>query len=318
MSGQFPPIEPYDSGTLDVGGQHRVYWECCGSPTGRPALFLHGGPGSGCSAGQRRFFDPSLYNTVLFDQRGSGRSRPLASDPDADLSANTTPHLIADIEALRELRRVDRWTILGLSWGCTLGLAYAQTYPNRVNALVLAFVTTTSHREVQWITEDIGRVFPQHWERFSNAIPEQLRHLRPVEAYARMLADPDPIACDLAAREWCAWEDAHVSLTPGHTPNPRYQDPEFRLRFARLVTHYWQHAAFLEEDQLIRDAAKLNGVPGVLIHGRFDVSGPLITAWRLSQRWTTCRLQVLDDAGHGGGNNFVPAVIDALNKFASF
>lgn len=141
MSGQFPPIEPYDSGMLDVGGQHRVYWECCGNPTGRPALFLHGGPGSGCSANQRRFFDPSLYNTVLFDQRGSGRSRPLASDPNADLSTNTTQHLIADIEALRELRRVDRWTILGLSWGCTLGLAYAQTYPNRVNALVLAFVT---------------------------------------------------------------------------------------------------------------------------------------------------------------------------------
>ncbi len=132
MSGQFSPIKPYDSGTLDAGGQHRVYWECCGNPTGRPALFLHGGPGSGCSAGQRRFFDPSLYNAVLFDQRGSGRSRPLASDPDADLSANTTPHLIADIEALRELRGVDRRTILGLSWGCTLGLAYAQAYPNRV------------------------------------------------------------------------------------------------------------------------------------------------------------------------------------------
>jgi proline iminopeptidase len=132
-----------------------------------------------------------------------------------------------------------------------------------------------------------------------------------------MLADPDPIVRDLAAREWCAWEDAHVSLTPGHTPNPRYQDPEFRLRFARLVTHYWRHAAFLEEDQLIRNAAKLNGVPGVLIHGRFDVSGPLMTAWQLSQRWTTCRLQVLDDAGHGGGSNFVPAVIDALNRFAS-
>src|SRR5215471_8052068 len=175
MPGQFPPIEPYDSGMLDVGGQHRIYWECCGNPAGRPALFLHGGPGTGCSVGQRRFFDPSLYNTVLFDQRGAGRSRPLASDPDADLSANTTQHLIADIEALRELRHVDRWTILGVSWGCTLGLAYAQTYPNRVNALVL-------------------------------------------------IADPDPIARDLAAREWCAWEDAHVSRTPGHSPNPRYQD----------------------------------------------------------------------------------------------
>lgn len=316
MSGPFPPIEPYGSGTLDVGDQHHVYWECCGNPTGKPALFLHGGPGSGCSVGQRRFFDPSLYNAVLFDQRGSGRSRPSASDPDADLSTNTTQHLIADIEALRELRGVDRWTILGVSWGSTLALAYAQAYPNRVNAMVLALVTTTSHREVQWITEDMGRVFPQQWERFIDAIPQRLRHLRPVESYARMLADADPIARDHAAREWCAWEDAHVSLAPGHVPSPRYQDPEFRLRFARLVTHYWRHAAFLEEDQLIDGVTKLNGVPGVLIHGRFDISGPLITAWRLSQRWTSSRLQILDDAGHGGGNSFLPTVVDALNEFA--
>jgi proline iminopeptidase len=301
---------------LDAGDQHHVYWECCGNPTGKPALFLHGGPGSGCSAGQRRFFDPSLYNAVLFDQRGSGRSRPLASDLDADLSTNTTQHLIADIEALRELRGIDRWTILGVSWGCTLALAYAQAYPSRVNAMVLALVTTTSHREVQWITEDMGRVFPQQWERFIDAIPQRLRHLRPVESYALMLADADPIARDNAAREWCAWEDAHVSLAPGHVPSPRYKDPEFRLRFARLVTHYWRHAAFLAEDQLIDGVTKLNGVPGVLIHGRFDISGPLITAWRLSQRWTSSRLQILDDAGHGGGNSFLPAVVDALNEFA--
>ena len=316
MSDQFPPIEPYDSGMLDVGSPHRVYWECCGNPKGRPALFLHGGPGSGCSANQRRFFDPDVYNAVLFDQRGAGRSWPLASEPGADLGTNTTQHLIADIEALRVRHGVDRWTILGVSWGCTLALAYAQTCPRRVNALVLGFVTTTSRREVQWITEGVGRLFPQQWERFIDAIPQQLRHLRPVEAYARMLGNPDPIARDHAAREWCAWEDTHVSLTPGHTPNPRYQDPEFRLRFARLVTHYWQHAAFLEEDQLMRDAAKLNGVPGMLIHGRFDVSSPLETAWQLSRRWTTCRLRILDDAGHGGGNRFVPAVIDALNTFA--
>ena len=185
MSGLFPSIEPYESGTLDVGGQHRVYGECCGNPTGRPAFFLHGGPGSGCTSGQRQFFDPSLYNTMLFDQRGSGRSRPLASDIDADLSDNTTAHLIADIEALRELRGIERWTILGLSWATTLALVYAQTYPDRVDALVLAFVTTTSHREVQWITEDIGRVFPQQWQRFIDAIPEHLRRLRPVEGSAR-------------------------------------------------------------------------------------------------------------------------------------
>jgi proline iminopeptidase len=317
MSGQFPPIEPYDSGLLDAGDGHQVYWECCGNPTGKPALYLHGGPGSGCSAGQRRFFDPNLYRVVLFDQRGCGRSRPLASELDADLSTNTTTHLIADIEALREMHGVDRWTILGLSWGTTLALAYAQAHPQRVTALVLGFVGTTSRREVQWITEDVGRIFPQQWDRFANAVPEHLRHLRLVEAYATMLADSDPAVRDRAARDWCTWEDAHVSLTPGHTPRPLYRDPAFCLCFARLVTHYWRHAAFLEENQLIRDAAKLNGIPGVLINGRYDVSGPLVTAWQLSQRWTTSRLYVLDDAGHGGGRDFMPLVLGALNDFAA-
>ena len=317
MSGQFPAIEPYDSGLLDTGDGHQVYWECCGNAAGKPALYLHGDPGSGCSAGQRRFFNPGLYRAVLFDQRGSGRSRPLANESDADLGANTTAHLIADIEALREMHGVDRWTILGLSWGVTLGLAYAQAHPRRVNAMVLGFVTTTSRREVQWITEDVGRIFPQEWDRFANAVPERLRRLRLVDAYAAMLADPDPIVRESAAREWCSWEDAHVSLAPGHTPNPRYGDPEFRQRFARLVTHYWRHAAFLEEDQLIREAAKLNGIPGVMIHGRCDVSSPLMTAWRLSQRWPTSRLHILDDAGHGGGNEFMPLVLGALKEFAA-
>jgi proline iminopeptidase len=176
MSGQFPPIEPYDCGTLDVGDQQHVYWECCGNPAGKPALYLHGGPGSGCSA---------------FDQRGSGRSRPLASNADVDLAANTTSHLIADIEALREMHGVDRWTILGLSWGTTLGLAYAQAHPHRVRALVLGFVTTTTRREVQWITEDVGRIFPREWDRFANAVPGRMRGLRLVDAYATLLGAPD-------------------------------------------------------------------------------------------------------------------------------
>lgn len=317
MLGQFPPIEPYDSGILDVGDGQQVYWECCGNPTGKAALFLHGGPGSGCSAGQRRFFDPDTYKIVLFDQRGSGRSHPLASAPDADLGVNTTAHLLADIEALRQMLGVDRWTILGMSWGTTLALAYAQAHPAHVAALVLALVTTTSRSEVAWITEEVGRIFPQEWERFAGAVPERLRHLPLVDAYATLLADPDPAVHDHAAREWCAWEDAHVSLTPGHQPSPRYADPEFRLRFARLVAHYWRHHAFLDEDQLLRDAATLNGIPGVLIHGRYDVSSPLATAWTLSQRWATSELHILDDAGHGGGNTLVPLVVGALNRFAN-
>jgi len=317
MPEQFPSIEPYDQGMLDVGDGHRIYWECSGNPAGKAALFLHGGPGSGCSPGQRRFFDPILYRAVLFDQRGSGRSRPLASEPNAELSTNTTTHLIADIEALRTLLGVERWTILALSWGTTLALAYAQTHPKRVKAMVLGFVTTTSRAEVRWITEDVGRIFPEEWDRFAAAIPDHLRHLRPADAYAIMLADGDPAIRNRAARAWCDWEDAHVSLTPGHAPSPHFQDPEFRLRFARLVTHYWRHAAFLEEDQLIRDAARLNGIPGVLIHGRYDVSGPLVTAWNLHRRWKTSRLHVLDDAGHGGGSEFMPLALRAMSEFAA-
>jgi proline iminopeptidase len=314
--GRYPPIAPYDSGMLEVGDGHRVYWECCGNPAGRPGLFLHGGPGSGASAGQRQFFDPAAYRIVLFDQRGCGRSRPLAGDHDADLRANTTRHLIADIEALRRMLSVDRWTMLGMSWGSTLALAYAQAHPGRVAALVLALVTTTSRREVEWITEGVGRIFPREWHRFAEAVPPALRGMPLVDAYATLLLDPDPAVRARAALEWCAWEDAHVSLVPGYRPNPRYEDAAFRLRFARLVTHYWRHAGFLGEEALLRDAARLDGIPGALIHGRYDVSSPLETAWRLARGWRTSRLEVLDDAGHGGGRTLVPAVVGALDRFA--
>lgn len=246
------------------------------------------------------------------------RAQPTACQcPNTNLGLNTTAHLIADIEALRRLHGVDRWTILGVSWGTTLGLAYAQSYPLRVSALVLALVTTTSRREVDWITRGIACIFPQEWARFAAAVPQALRHLPLVDAYATLLSDPDPAVQDHAARAWCTWEDAHISLTPGHQPSPYYEQPEFRLRFARLVTHYWRNFAFLDEDQLLRDAATLNDIPGVLIHGRYDVSSPLETAWRLSQRWSASRLHVLDDAGHGGGNTLLPTIVGALNHFAA-
>ena len=316
MMGQFPAIEPFSSGMLNRDQGHQIYWECCGNPNGRPALYLHGGPGSGCTPGQRRFFDPEIFRVVLFDQRGSGRSRPLASDPDADLSANTTGHLISDIEALREYHHVERWTVLGMSWGTTLGLAYAEAHPDRVTGLVLAFVTNTSRREVKWITEDVGRIFPREWDRFAAAVPSSLRDIPLVDAYAQLLFDPDPTVQEHAAREWCLWEEAHVSLTPGHRPNPRYQDPDFRLRFARLVTHYWRHAAFLDDNQLLENAHRLSRIPGVLIHGRYDVSSPLEIAWRLSQRWPASQLRVLEDAGHGGGDSVLAAVIEGLRQVA--
>ena len=312
----FPPTEPYASGTLEVGDGHTIYWECCGSADGKPAVYLHGGPGSGSTTGARSFFDPSAYRVVLFDQRGSGRSRPLASQPGADLSTNTTAHLIEDIEALREHLGIERWTVLGVSWGSTLGLAYAQAHRQSVDALVLAAVTTTSRREVEWVTVDVGRIFPQEWERFAAAVPPALRHVPLVDAYATLLFDTNPEVRARAALEWCAWEDAHVSLAPGHRPNPRYDDPAFRLRFARLVTHYWRHAAFLEDGQLLRDARVLDGIPGVLIHGRYDVSSPLDTAWLVSRRWATSELRIVDDAGHGGGDTFGAAIVEGLSRLA--
>lgn len=303
--------DPLETGLLDVGDGHRMYWETCGDPAGPPVLLLHGGPGSGWSPRSRLMIDAG-YRAVLFDQRGSGRSRPLASDPDADLSTNTSGHLVADIERLREHLGIDTWTVLGVSWGTTLGLAYAQAHPNRVDGLVLALVTTTSRREVDWITEGVGRIFPEQWARYVRDVPDDVR---PVDAYAQWLFDPDQAVRDHAAREWCAWEDTHISLTPGHGPDPRFDDPEFRLRFARLVTHYWRHAAFLD-DRLVRDAPRLDGIPGVLIHGRLDVSGPLETAWNLSKRWSTSRLHVLDDAGHGGASlaGALTAALDEVSR----
>jgi len=316
MSDRFPAIEPYDRGMLEVGSGQRVYWECCGNPNGKPALYLHGGPGSGCTPGSRRFFDPQTYRIVLFDQRGCGRSAPLASEPDADLRTNTTSHLIDDIDQLRKLLRIESWIVLGVSWGTTLALAYSQSHAARVDGLVLALVTTTSRREVQWLTEGVGRIFPREWERFAAAVPPVLQDRSLVDAYASMLFDPDPAISDRAASEWCAWEDAHVSLMPNHKANPRFEDPKFRLGFARLVTHYWKHAAFLEDEQLLRNAPVLNGIPGELIHGRYDASSPLETACRLSKMWASSRLHVLDDAGHGGGESFTSAIVEALDRLA--
>ena len=313
MSELFPPIEPFESGLLEVGEGHRVYWESCGNPNGLPAILLHGGPGSGCSVNQRRLFDPERYRIVLFDQRGCGRSLPLASEPDAVLSANTTQHLLEDIERLRILHGADRWTMLGLSWGTTLGLAYAQRWPRHVERLVLASVSTTSRREIDWLTVDVGRIFPREWERFANAVPPSLRSARLVDAYATLLADADPSVRERAALEWCTWEDAHISLAPDSQPNPKYGDPAFRLRFARLVTHYWRHDAFLGPNELLENAALLAGIPGVLIHGRYDVSSPLETAWQLSQRWAGSKLVVIDDAGHSGNDAFLRAMLDAVN-----
>ncbi|MGH3784139.1 MAG: prolyl aminopeptidase [Pseudonocardiaceae bacterium] len=314
MSERYPAVEPYESGMLQVPEGYSLYWETVGDRAGTPAVFLHGGPGSGCRPGARRNFDPRAYRAVLFDQRGCGRSHPLANAPDADLSTNTTPHLVEDIERLREHLGVDRWVIVGGSWGVTLGLAYAQRHPQRVIAMVLAAVTSGTKRETDWITRDMGRVFPREWERFAGNIAPAERDGDLSAAYARILAHPDPDIRFHAANEWCLWEDTHMSLTPGSVPRLQHEDPDFQLAFARLVTHYWSNACFLAEDEILHNMDRLAGIPAVLIHGRYDISGPVDTAWHLHRSWPGSRLVVLDDAGHGGGS-FTSEIVGALDSF---
>ncbi len=316
--GLYPPIEPYEQGMLDVGDDHLVHWETCGNPAGKPAVVLHGGPGSGCTPGWRRYFDPAAYRVVLFDQRGCGRSRPHAGDPAVDLSTNTTHHLLADMEKLRRHLDVDRWLVFGGSWGSTLGLAYAGSHPRQVSQVVLFSVVTTTHREVRWVTRDVGRIFPAEWARFRDGVPAADRDGSLVAAYSRMLHDPDPAVRDKAARDWCAWEDSHVAVRPGHRPDPRYDDPAFRMAFARLVTHYWRHAAWLDDGILLREAGRLAGIPGVLVHGRLDISGPPDIAWELARRWPDAELVLVDDAGHGAGDaNMSEVLVAATDRFAA-
>lgn len=314
MKERYPAIEPFNSGMIEVSDGYRLYWEEVGNPAGIPALYLHGGPGGGCGVGSRRSFDPKAYRAVLFDQRGCGRSRPLASEPNTDLSTNTTDHLIADIEALREYLNIDRWVVVGSSWGVTLGLVYAQRYPNRVKAMVLGAITSGTRQEIEWITRDMGRVFPHEWERFCSHVPEAERNVDLSAAYARLLSNPDPAIHRKAALEWCLWKDTHVSLTPGWAPSPRYQEPEFSLIFSRLVTHYWSNGCFLRDDEIMAGMHLIADIPATLIHGRWDISGPLDTALALHRAWSNSELVVLEEAGHGGVG-FPEAMTAALNKY---
>jgi proline iminopeptidase len=315
MPGLYPEIDPYEHGMLDVGDGQRVYWECCGNPAGKPALVLHGGPGSGCAPGFRRFFDPAAYRIVLLDQRGSGRSTPHASDPNVDLSVNTTDHLIADLEALRSHLGIERWLVWGVSWGCTLALAYAERFPDRVTEIVLRAVTMTRPADIDWLYHGVGRFFPEQWTQFRDGVPPADRDGDLVAAYYRLLNDTDPTARERAAKAWCEWEDAVVSLEDGWRPNPRYEDPRFRTAFARIVTHYFHHHAWLEDGILLRDAGRLAGIPGVLVHGRLDLGGPPVTAWELAQAWPDAEL-VLVAGGHTGSREMITRLVAATDGFA--
>jgi proline iminopeptidase len=317
MADAYPPIEPYEHGMLDVGDGNHVYWEVCGNPDGKPAVVLHGGPGSGCTPGQRRWFDPERYRVILFDQRGCGRSTPHAGDPATDMRHNTTHHLIADMERLREHLGVERWLVQGGSWGSTLALAYAERHPARVTEIVLVSVTTTRRSEIDWLYRGVGRFFPEEWERFRAGVPESDRDGDLVAAYARLMESPDQAVRERAALDWTTWEDAVVSLEPSGRTNPYgNRPPAALLAFVRICAHYFANGAWLEEGILIREAHRLKGIPGVLIHGRLDLSGPLETAWALSRAWPDAELAALPDVGHKGGDSTRDHILDALNRFA--
>ncbi len=292
--------EVFDAGMLDVGDGHVLAYEQVGAPGGLPVVYLHGGPGSGTTPTARRLFDATRHRAVLFDQRSAGRSTPHASQPDVDWASIDLEHHLDDIERLRLHCGIERWVVHGYSWGSVLGLAYAERHPERVRAVVVGAVSTGTRADIDWITVHAGRFFPAAWERFRAHVPARLGHLRLVEAYAELLTDPDPSVHVPAAAAWCAWEDAHVATTPGASPNPRYDDAAFRLGFARQVTHCWRHDSWLADDGLVAGAGRLAGIPGWLVHGRLDLSGPLDAPWRLHRAWPGSELIVVDDEGHGG------------------
>lgn len=314
----YPPIEPYEQGMLDVGDGNLVYWEVCGNPEGKPALYVHGGPGSGCTTRARQYFDPDRYRVVLFDQRGCGRSTPHAADPAFGMRHNTTGHLLADMEQLRDRLGIERWLLYGGSWGSTLLLAYAELHPHRVSEIVIDGVTTTRRSEIDWLYRGVGRFFPEQWERFRSGVPEADRTGDLVASYARLMADPDPEVRERAATEWCRWEDAVLSLEPHGGPTPYSGRPSAgRIALVRIASHYFAHGAWLEEGALLRDAGRLKGIPGVLLHGRLDMSSPLDTAWELSRAWPEAELVVIGDSGHKGSKTVRARVRGVLDRFAS-
>lgn len=315
----YPEIEPYQHGLLDVGDGCLLYWETCGNPSGAPALVLHGGPGSGCTPWHRQLFDPDPYRVALFDQRNCGRSTPHASKPDIDLRSNTTPNLVSDIERLRTHLGIERWIVTGGSWGSALALAYAERHPERVAAMVLWGVNSARHSEFDWLFRGGLRVFfPEQWERLRSAVPEAMRDLDVVEAYARRLFDADPEVRARAAYEWCLWESATPSWPPTRGIDERFEDPAYALAFARLVTHYVRHDAWLGEDELLLGLSALDGIPAVLVQGRFDFQAPLGSAWAVHRAWPSSEIVVADDAGHdAGAPGIEQEIIRATDRFAT-
>ncbi len=300
----YPPIEPYDSGLLDVGDGHRVYWERVGKPGGIPAVFLHGGPGGGCSPTHRQLFDPARYDVLLFDQRGCGRS-----EPHAELEANTTWHLVADIERLREMCGHEKWLVFGGSWGSTLSLAYAETHPERVSELILRGIFLLRKAEVDWYYQGgAAWLFPDKWERFLAPIPEAERGDL-LEAFRKRLTGADEDEKVFAARAWAQWEGETITLLPDPATSGGFGEEQFAVAFARIENHYFVNKGWMEEGQLLRDVHKLKGIPGTIVQGRYDAATPVRSAWDLHRAWPEAEFHLIPDAGHAYSE---PGILDRL------
>ncbi|REJ07395.1 prolyl aminopeptidase [Microbacterium bovistercoris] len=311
MDALYPPIEPYGTGELIVGDGNRIHWEQSGNPDGKPVVFLHGGPGSGTSAWQRRFFDPEVYRIVLFDQRGCGRSTPHVSDPAADLRFNTTWHLVADIELLRRNLGIPAWQVFGGSWGSTLALAYAQTHPESVTELVLRGIFTLRRHELEWFYEGgASAIFPDLWEDYLAPIPVLERN-RLIEAYHRRLSDPDPAVHVPAAVAWTRWEASTVTLRPDAAHIATAIEPEHATAFARIENHYFLHGGWMQEGQLIAGVDAIRHIPAVIVQGRHDVCTPMMTAWDLHTAWPEAEFVIVDDAGHSASEPGIAAALRA-------
>ncbi len=306
----YPPIEPYRSGMLDVGDGHFIHFERCGTRGGKPAVLLHGGPGGGLSPQHRQLFDPDRYDVMLFDQRGCGRSTPHAG-----LEMNTTWHLVADIERLREVAGVQKWLVFGGSWGSTLALAYAETHPGRVSELVLRGIYTVTRAELRWYYQfGVSEMFPDKWERFQAPIPEAERGDM-IAAYRKRLTSDDLATQIDAARAWSVWEGETITLLPDPQLAASHDDGHFALAFARLENHYFVHHCWLEEGQLLRDAHRLRGIPGTIIQGRYDMPCPARYAYALHRAWPEAGFHLIEGAGHAYSE---PGILDRLIRATDY
>lgn len=308
----FPAIKPYVKHSFAVDPPHILAIEECGNPHGLPVLFVHGGPGAGCEPYHRRFFDPNRYRIILFDQRGCGRSTP-----HAELLGNNTAALVSDIEAIRIYLGIERWVLFGGSWGSTLSLVYAEAYPDRVLALVLRGIFLCRPQEIHWFyQEGASRLFPDYWEDFVKPIPEDERG-NLVRAYYKRLSGSDELARMGCAKAWSTWEGRLSTLLPKKTVIGHFSEPFTALSLARIECHYFVNDTFLEPDQILANADRLADIPGIIVHGRYDVVCPLQNAWELHRAWPRSDLKIVPDAGHSATETgTVDALIRATNSFA--